>query len=540
MQSSDERRFSRRCLLAAVILHVFVHLGTALNRHEISKDDGWAIVGFTAHLGEYALMVDSKQPPYGRWVPASDWKAFMRAKPSAAPNHPAQNTETEFKRIAYEQVHYDIHPPLYFWLAHIVSILFGTSLPRILALNLLLDTISIFVVFLLGRAAFGRERDAAIAALLWSLSPGVLTAAVQARHYSLYGLVSGLFCAHVLHMTAHGRRFRAIDVVVCFSLCMIGILTHYQFCLVMAGAAFVLVREFGRSERTRFLALIAAMVGGTAVVLLFVLPDWLVSLKQQQHLAQPFSIGALGLRLLTILGATGNFFVPGLVLRVVWGIALGIITVAILIRRRPIPWLRDAFWPNAPSMRRAFILGFFLFGAQAIAYMFFMSHRASMFQRYSAPWYPVFACMLVTVINASPWPRRLLRVTLVILTGGALGMGVNAILEGRAIETSLTSVRKADRVLIDAAGRGPVTELLWNVPDDTLVFIAHRQDMIREPKSWIEPLTDHSLWVKEPIPTQEKEGEDLHRILSERFELERVQLAVFRGRDVYHLRSKHR
>lgn len=518
----------------ALLLHILLQLGISLNRRELTGDEGITFLSITGHQGEYAQIVDWKQPPYGKWMPAAEWKNLSRPK-SAVAEPKAHGEVAEFERIAWDLAHYDLHPPLYFWLAHIVVTRFGAGLPHVLGLNLLFDTFTILAVFLLGREVFRRERHAAMAALLWALSPGVLTAAVEARQYSILGLFSALLCWQIVRMTAPGRQFQPMQLIGLGLVCALGTLSHYQFSLVMAAGAFVLLYAFGKSERPRFLGSIAAMVVGVAVALVLVEPDWLISMQRQQEQLTPFSFGALGLRLLTVLGATGNFFVPGLVLRVVWAIALGIIFVAILVRKQPVPWLRNALWPDDPALRRAFVFGASLFVAQTLMYVSFRSHVSAMFQKYSTPIFPVMACMVVAMIHASPWPRRSIAITLSLLALGCTGLGVNTVLEARAIDASLPSVREADRIVFDNPRRIVLPTLLWHIPDQTLVFIAYPEDLLRTPTPWLEQLTEHSLWVNDSKQVTPDMTTRMTRLLAERFEPKQEHLHVFDYRPVYRL-----
>jgi len=538
MSFLEERHFAVRCLFAAIALHICLHLGPSLTRNEISHDEGISLLSMTGHQGLYTQIVQTRQPPYGTWVPAAEWKKLMRPE-SVKDEPPPSLKAAEFNRIARDLAHYDLHPPLYFWLAHIVVVTFGSSLSTILGLNLFFDTLTIVMVFLLGREVFGRDRLAALAALLWSLSPGVITASVEARQYSLLGLLSACFFWQILRMTASTRRFSTPQLLSLSILSALGMLSQYQFSLVIAGGTLLLLREFGKSDRLRCIAAIAAMLVGVSMTLLFIQPDWLISLRQQQANIQPFSWSALGLRFLTVLGATGNFFVPGLVLRVVWAVALGIVVAAIFTRKLSIPWLHDALWPKDPAVQRAFLLGMFLFLSQAILYVGFRMHRSAMFQRYGTHFYPVFACMLVAMIHASPSSqKKLTKITLLLLVVGSIGMTIQTAFRTRSIATSMPRVREADQIILDCPRRGVVTMGLWHVPDQTPVFIASPTDLLRNPEPWLQPLTERSLWLSGPEDVKAEEREQISQLLSQRFEPVRDILAAFDDRAVYRLNPK--
>ena len=107
--------------------------GTA-GKKTIDPDEGISYMAATGHLGEYFGVDD--QSPYGTWVEASDWKRFIQIEEKFC-----------FKQISSDLARHDIHPPLYFWLLHLWSLIFGVHLWTGPSLNIMISIIAIPLEF---------------------------------------------------------------------------------------------------------------------------------------------------------------------------------------------------------------------------------------------------------------------------------------------------------------------------------------------------------------------------------------------------------
>ncbi|MGI9125246.1 MAG: hypothetical protein ACR2JM_10925, partial [Mycobacterium sp.] len=89
-------------LLIAVIAAA-VYLPKLATVGVLDHDDVISIIAATCNQGRYEQYI-----PSGQWVPASEWQQYWQ-----------MGRFDCFSLIGHDLAHYDIHPPLYFWLLHI-------------------------------------------------------------------------------------------------------------------------------------------------------------------------------------------------------------------------------------------------------------------------------------------------------------------------------------------------------------------------------------------------------------------------------------
>ena len=152
--------------LSLIILGLAMIFGTGLRiagtagKKTIDPDEGISYMAATGHLGEY-FAVD-EQSPYGAWVEASQRKRFLQVERKFC-----------FERIGSDLARYDIHPPLYFWLLHLWSLIIGIHLWTGPSLNILFSIITIPLLYRLANLILKNPVEAAMVAFVWALSPSV-------------------------------------------------------------------------------------------------------------------------------------------------------------------------------------------------------------------------------------------------------------------------------------------------------------------------------------------------------------------------------
>lgn len=198
----------------------------------LSHDDGISYLAATGHQGRYATSI-----PAQRWVPARAWKAYWTPDEFGC-----------FGRIGSDLGQYDIHPPLYFWLLHIWTYVFGVTLASGPALNAIIVILTIGAIFKVCLLLGISRLSAAVAAIAWGLSGSTLEAALPVRPYALLGLVVVVFIGAMLSF-----RVQAFDcALVWVSLsALAGFLTHYHFSLVLGFTTVAIVASFLRSPQLR-------------------------------------------------------------------------------------------------------------------------------------------------------------------------------------------------------------------------------------------------------------------------------------------------
>lgn len=65
-------------VVAALLAGGLLRAATAFPKPVLYHDESHSYQAATGHVGEAARVTYDKQPPYGRWVPAADWKRLLR------------------------------------------------------------------------------------------------------------------------------------------------------------------------------------------------------------------------------------------------------------------------------------------------------------------------------------------------------------------------------------------------------------------------------------------------------------------------------
>jgi uncharacterized membrane protein len=512
-------------LLLAVAVHGILHLPAALLRREIRHDEAITLLAATGHQGEYDATVVTGSPPHGAWAPAGAWKRMLAPEPEK-PADPGT--------IAQDLAALDLHPPLYFWLLAPVVRGFGAGLGPGLGLNLALDVITVLAVFFLTRRLVRDERVAALAALLWSVSPGPLEAALEMRQYSLLGLLAALWALAVARTADGQTRFGALSALALASLAALGMLTHYHFALLIGGGQLVVLYALFRTNRQR--ALLAALATATGACLgLAAHPNFIAIVARQGAWAERFAFADLGARVYKVLVATGNFFVWGVPFQIAWVVAFVVAAALALRGRIALGELRS----SAPAgVVRAWILLALVFGAQVALFMLFRSPSGAMRSKYMTTVYPWMAALVAWAISRPAPPRRAVWAVFAVTAVSALVLCGHEVVNGRFVTASLPVVTSARRLVIDTAARGSLPLTLWNVPDDTPVFAASQRELLEHPERWQNELMPGTIVVIDPSHGSPAGREALVRLLAERLDPVEIHADAWRKRVVFKLLPK--
>jgi 4-amino-4-deoxy-L-arabinose transferase-like glycosyltransferase len=161
---------------------------------------------------------------------------------------------------------------LYYVLLHFWAIPMGHSETALRSLSVIFALVAIFLLFAIGRRAFGAETAAAGAAI-WAFTPTAVVYAHRARMYSMYAAV-GL--AHLYAFQRVRDRPTRAWAAVCAILGAVLLYTHVG-AIVLIGAEFViLVRDLTRGRRNPY-----AWIALGAAMLIFA--PWAPVLARQSH-----------------------------------------------------------------------------------------------------------------------------------------------------------------------------------------------------------------------------------------------------------------
>ena len=466
-------------VVAVVAVAVTLHASEIVGLQRISHDDTISYLAATGHQGAYHDVVERGADPVAEWVPARRWQAFTRV-----------DAVLPLLTIARDLGHHDIHPPVYFWLLHVWSLLTGVHLWSGPLLNVLLHLATGVVLWRLALRLTGSRWAAWAATGVWATLPGVAETAVSTRQYSLAALLSiALGAVYVRtrgqpapdqphpnqpapdhpHPDQSGLDRRGLLALA--ALTAVGMLTLYTFGLVVAGLGLVTVLDLRDAARRRAaLAQVAAFAAGGAVFLAG--QPWLpeVLRRQQEQLETPLP-GVHAFRVEKLLHDLPGFAVSGLLPAAGAALLLATAVLAVLAWRirpaaRPLVWV--AVWVPA---------------VMAALYVAVRTPGAASEARYFS-----IALPYVALLPVLAWPYLRSRPVAAALAGlctvAAISNVALAVQQADAPPPQVISGQRP--VVLDNLARGVLLRILWDAPPDTPVYAADQSTLLRTTERWLE------------------------------------------------------
>ncbi len=451
-------------VVAVVALAVTLHALEMASLRRISHDDTISFLAATGHQGEFQRVVDEGLEPVAAWVPASRWQAYTRI-----------DRPLPLLTIAQDLGHHDIHPPVYFWLLHVWSLLVGVQLWTGPALNLVLHAVTAVVLWRLARRVLGGPFAAWAVTGVWATLPAVVETAGSTRQYSLAALLSVLTVSAFLRVrepqpagTAARRRR---DLIALAAWTALGMLTLYTFGVLVAGLGLVcLVDLLADGRRRSALERLGAFAVGGAVFLAG--QPWLrEALARQRDQAEAFSTARMQLRARLLREGLPSFAVADIGASAAVGLLLVAVALALVAwfarpAARPIVWL--AVWIPA-----------FL----SVAYLAAVSPGASYQARYfsiALPW--------LAFLPAAAWP--VLRARPAVVVAAALAFTAAAVVNlgafvDAADEPPAVTLDGPRPAVLDNLARGVLLRILWDAPPDLPVYAADQATLLATTDRWL-------------------------------------------------------
>jgi len=261
-------------LALAVAVHALLLWRVAAHQVDLDHDSTISYLAATGHQAAWERL------PADQWTTAAAVQRLFRV-----------DEAWPLRRIQHDLARTDLHPPLYFWLLHAQLLATGPTPWSALVLNGLLGVLTVFAVYSIGRRLWDAECGAG-AALLWAASYGAMMTASEARPYALSALLATVLIRLALEAQDRGlppARGVALAVVI-----MLGLLTHYQFALVIVAALAGLL--LAGAPRGAWRSLVLPLLLGVAGFVL-VHPEFAMSLARQRAQTEPFTLSDLQPRL---------------------------------------------------------------------------------------------------------------------------------------------------------------------------------------------------------------------------------------------------
>ncbi|MEJ7656654.1 MAG: glycosyltransferase family 39 protein [Thermoleophilaceae bacterium] len=493
------RRLALLLLVCALAGSTALRVAGGADKQGFSHDESISVLAAACHQGDYTRVTSAAEPPFGRWVPASEWKALMR------PDRPFCLGE-----IGRDLAREDIHPPFYFWLLHGWTLVFGVGLWTGLSLNIVLAALTTLALFGLGRRVLGDPLRAAAVAAVWAFSPAAIRVFAEARQYELLALLAVLFVWQCVRFCDPSTRSPRRDALGLAALAAAGALAQFLFGLVVAAGAALLVARLWPSRRRLLAWGLASIAAGYAVFSLLH-PEFLLSLRRAREQAGEGALALLPGRAEATVDTLAELVIPPLLARgwvayAACALLAGMTVLAIRVGSRarmgrrgvaaePAHGERDRHGArlerlSPPAMALVFAG---LAAAHAVLFLSFLSPVGAMdFKHLSAVW-PFAAFVPVLAIGALP---RRARVPAGVVGGTLLAAaGAIAALGHYPASGPTPALERADAVLIDNVARGVLPRVVWRLRDDTRVFAADQRHLLANPRDWLDELDRGDVFV---------------------------------------------
>ncbi len=527
-------RRSLRTWIAVAVLLVALVGGTAVRadlireKRWIDHDEFWSYLPATGHLGAFERAAHGGLT--GRWVPAGQWKALWQASPFL-----------DFLAVGRDLGRFDVHPPGYFWLLHVWTWLFGVHVRSGPSLNLVFTVLTTLALFGLARRLLQDALAAAFVALIWAIDAVVVGISLIARQYDLVALVTVLFVWLVVVVADRRRRLRWLDYVATAAVTAAGMLTHYQFVLVLLGGAVYLAFRLVRPDVGRLWRLLLCFAAGVAVTIL--LQPWVFEqFARQRGMREHYSLPRLVAKTKALEATVLPFYGVSQAtlwraLRVTHSVAvLTVVLVAIVVIPAAVAlalprsrrFLVDHFRRHGGDLVALYFL-VWITGGIALQDLTFQSQPHSMGWRYLAMAWPFLAFLPVLLARLVPGRWHLVLVAafcaLVLLprTLAAPNPYANAAPVERA------ALARAPAVVADNPWPGVLPRILWWVPDGTPVYVDSQAGLLRDPRAWLDRLGPRDVYASQPTHGQTGQGtRAVRRAIERRFVVRGVGRQVWK------------
>ncbi len=169
----------------------------------------------------------------------------------------------------------DVHPPLYYWVLKLWSVVFGDGLLALRSLSIFFGILTIYAGFLFVRKAFGNEKLAIIAALFIAINPFQIQYALEARMYTM-GTFLILISSWLLLKALEENKYK---YWICFALAAAaGLYTHYFMIFSIAAQGLYVIYVLIQNRTFNYKAIGSFVLAG--ILYLPWVPQFLIQIKR--------------------------------------------------------------------------------------------------------------------------------------------------------------------------------------------------------------------------------------------------------------------
>jgi mannosyltransferase len=171
----------------------------------------------------------------------------------------------------------DVHPPLYYWLLKLWTLVLGQGLLSLRGFSILFGALTIWAGFLFVRKAFGNEKLAIVAAFFLAINPFQIQYSLEARMYTL-GTFLVMISSYLLVRALESNKTR--DWFWYGLATAGGLYTHYYMFFAIAAQGLYVLYYLYQKQKFRDSLFLKSMGSYVFALLLFVpwLPTFLTQL----------------------------------------------------------------------------------------------------------------------------------------------------------------------------------------------------------------------------------------------------------------------
>lgn len=523
-------RGGRRRTLLSVLLVAGALAGSALlilqaagRKDTIEHDEGISFIHAAVRMADWVRVTGERTPPVGTWSPASAWQWFWQ---------PAESFG--FASISQGLSAWDIHPPLYFWLLHLWGLAFGLTAASSVVLNVALAVLTGLALFGLANWAFSDPVFASLVVCVWALAAPTVGVSLVARQYGLLSLVSVLTVWAGLAWFGRDRRPRLPEILGLGLLIGAGLLTYYQFALLLAGLMLWLTVTCWGQWRHLAELFASGVVG--VVVLVAGHPGFWNSLTVLSGLASMGDL-ELGVRIERTATAVTRLVNPALAARLAeagtsvqaWTLlAVALVAVLLVVLGG---WPRRAERrdgdPTASRLVAICLLGGWNLALIVGLYLSGRSPSHAMGDRYLAMAVPLLAFLPLLLLRPGGWLRRgnVVVASLVVaaLCGASVYSQVRIDLSPRSDQSAGSVLAGARHVVVDSLARGVVPRILLDARPDLEVYADVESRLLADPSAWVSRLQPGDVVVSDPTYAESQDARvRLRKELEKRFTITKL------------------
>lgn len=169
--------------------------------------------------------------------------------------------EFQFHTVSLDMARYDVHPPLYFWLLHIIHVLWGTGITTGAMVNIAFGLMVLGLLVALAHRMLGGWPAALVVGVVWYLSPAVVQIDLEARPYQLLAFLA--IASFLLGHRIISRNDSWMNWLLFTLVNMLGLLTHLYFAFLLLPGMVIMLRSERLGLRSfRYAFSLLASAGG--------------------------------------------------------------------------------------------------------------------------------------------------------------------------------------------------------------------------------------------------------------------------------------